>query len=300
MINFLEYFYKIKISNIKNNNKYYSFVYKDYLYKLYIYEEPISLSIPYNICFELSSNTLVSEIIKNIFNEPITTYNNYQYILLKLSINPEKSITLEEIENLSNTIYTEKNKQNWGMLWSNKIDYLENLINENGKKYPLLVDSFNYYVGLAENAISYYNNIVIEPNYKCYITHKQINQTDTIEVLYNPLNIIFDYKVRDVAEYLKSSFYNNNPIVFDELNKYITNNNLSLTDVKLLVSRLLYPSFYFNMYEDILIDNKEEQIIINIISKTDQYEEFLNKIITYLGKYYDIDDIPWLKRKNED
>lgn len=299
MNNFLEYFYNIKVTNIINHQKYSTFTYHNTLHKLYIYEEQISINIPYNICEKLSSSTLTSEIIKNNNNELITNYNNHQYILLKIESNPNKKITLEEISSLSKTIYTEKLTINWGTLWSNKIDYLENLINENGKKYPLIVDSFNYYVGLAENAISYYNNITIDSNYKYYLTHKHLKINDTVEALYNPLNMTFDYQVRDIAEYLKISFFNNNTYIFQEFNKYLIDNNLSLTDIKLLIARLLYPSFYFDLYEDILIDGKEEAIIINITSKSDNYEEYLSQIITYLKTSYEIDDIPWLKRKNE-
>ena len=299
MNNFLEYFYNIKPTNITNKQKYSTFIYQHNLYKLYISEDPLNINIPYNICEKLSQNTLTSEIIKNINNEPITIYNNRQYLLLKLYTNPNKPITLEEISNLNKTLYTENLSINWGTLWSNKIDYLENLINENGKKYPLLVDSFNYYVGLAENAISYYNNITIPTNYKYYLTHKHLRLNDTVESLYNPLNLTFDYQVRDLAEYLKISFFNNNKLIFQELNTYLTSNSLSLTDIKLLISRLLYPSFYFDMYEDILIDNQEEQILTTIISKSDNYELYLYKIINYLKQYYDIDEIPWLQRKKE-
>ena len=85
----------------------------------------------------------------------------------------------------------------WGLLWSKKIDYLEDLINENGKKYPLIVDSFNYFVGMAENAIGYFNSIGFNKNYRYVVSHKVIKDDDSVEVLYNPMNIIFDYKVRD-------------------------------------------------------------------------------------------------------
>lgn len=299
MNNFLEYFYNIKPLNITNKQKYSTFIYQNNLYKLYISEEPLNINIPYNICEKLSQSTLTSEIIKNINNEPITIYNNRQYLLLKLYMNPDKPITLEEISTLNKTIYTQNLSINWGTLWSNKIDYLENLINENGKKYPLLVDSFNYFVGLAENAISYYNNITIPSNYKYYLTHKHLYINDTIESLYNPLNLTFDYQVRDLAEYLKISFFNNNQLIYQELNHYLTTNSLSLTDIKLLISRLLYPSFYFDMYEDILIDNQEEQILSSVISKTNNYEQYLSQIITYLKKYYDIEEIVWLQRKKE-
>ena len=110
------------------------------------------------------------------------------------------------------------------------------------------------------------------------------------------MNIIFDYRVRDVAEYIKNSFFNNNYNIFNELVLYLNNNNLTLTEVKLLISRLLYPSFYFEMYEDILIDNKEEKIILDVISRLDEYEEYLSKVISFFKVNYDIEEIGWLKK----
>ena len=54
---------------------------------------------------------------------------------------------------------------------------------------------------LAEN-----RSTKIDKNYKYVISHKVIKENDSVEVLYNPMNIIFDYKVRDIAEYIKSYF----------------------------------------------------------------------------------------------
>lgn len=298
MNNFLEYFYNLKIDKISYNDKYYTFMHNGYIYKLYIFDEMNDINFLTDTNKKMVGNTLVSEIIYNRNGEIITSYNNINYILLKIYVNVNKSITLEEISFLANSLAKNKININWGLLWSRKIDYLEELIYENGKKYPLIVDSFNYFVGLAENAISYYNDIIIDNNYSFVISHKHIRLNDTIEELYNPMNIIFDYRVRDVAEYIKNSFFNNNLNIFNEFNNYLANNNLSLMEVKLLVARLLYPSFYFDMYEDILIDNKEEKIIVNVISKLDAYEEYLDNVIMLLKQFYDISDISWLKKKN--
>ncbi len=299
MNNFLEYFYQIKVDNIKHNHNNFSFTYKNNNYKLYIYDDNLNIELLYNICLRLSNNTLISQIIKNRNQELITTYNNLAYILVKIYANPNKEITLEELTYLNKQLYTSKLKVNWANLWSNKIDYLEELINENGKKYPLLVDSFNYFVGLTENAISYYNNIIIDESYKLYLTHKHIKINDTIEDIYNPLNIIFDYQVRDIAEYIKRSFFINNNLIIKELTEYLSTNNLSLTDIKLLVARLLYPSFYFELYEDILLDNQDEIIISKITSRIDEYEKYISSIINYLKKYYDIETIKWLEKKED-
>ena len=71
-------------------------------------------------------------------------------------------------------------------------------------------------------------------------------------------------------------------------------NGLSITDVKLIVARLMYPSFYFEMYEDILIDNNDEKIIAPIVDKLPEYEKYLASIISFFRNYYDIPIIPWL------
>lgn len=298
MNNFIEYFYNIKVDKVIYNDKYYSFIYDGYVYRLYTYEDNInSIKFLYDTNRMLIRNTLMSEIIVNRNNHIISEYNNVLYILIKIYANINKSISLEEIAFISKSLYKEKINVNWGMLWSKKIDYLEELINENGKKYPLIVDSFNYFVGMAENAISYFNTISIDNNYKYEVSHKIIRWGDTVEVLYNPMNITFDYKVRDVAEYIKNSFFNNNYNIFNEIVLYLRNNYLSLTEIKLLISRLLYPSFYFDMYEDILIDNKEEKIILDVVSKLDDYEEYLGNVISFLKVNYDIEEVEWLKKR---
>ena len=130
-----------------------------------------------------------------------------------------------------------------------------------------------------------------------YISHKRLKPTDKVDSLYNPLNIIYDYRVRDVAEYIKNSFWTDNHNIYNELNNYLYKSNLSLNEVKLLISRVLFPSFYFDLYEDIFNYNKDEKILNNIISRIDEYEEYLNSIIIYFKRFYPIDEIEWLKKK---
>ena len=297
MNNFIEYFYGIKIQKVIFNEKYYSFIHNGYIYRLYVYNENNDINFLYDTNKRLIGYTLMSEIIPNQNNEIISNYNGILYILIKIFVNINKSISLEEISFLSNSLYKEKLNINWGSLWSRKIDYLEDLINENGKKYPLIVDSFNYFVGMAENAIAYFNSVTLDSNYKYMLSHKRIRFDDSVDCLYNPLNITFDYKVRDISEYIKNSFFNKNYNIFNELLLYLKKNHLSITEVKLLISRLFYPSFYFDLYEDILIDNKEEKIILEIISQLDDYEDYLSKMISFFKLYYDIDEIDWIKKR---
>lgn len=298
MNNFIEYFYGIKVDKIVYEKNSYSFIYNRYFYKLYVFDNSSNTDFLINVNKKMLGNTLVSEIIKNRNGEVLSIYNNIGYILMRIYVNVNKGISLKEVVSLSNSLYKDKLMINWGNLWEKKMDYLEDLINENGKKYPLIVDSFNYFVGLAENAISYYNTILIDKNYKFGISHRKIKIDDTIEELYNPLNIIFDYKVRDVAEYMKISFFNGNKNALNEFIWYLNNNYLSIMEAKLLIARLLYPSFYFDMYEDIMIDEKEEKIITNILIKIDEYEIYLAKLIEMISSKYGVDDILWLKKNN--
>ena len=48
-----------------------------------------------------------------------------------------------------------------------------------------------------------------------------------------------------------------------------------------------------NISEDI----EDEKILNNIISRIDEYEEYLNSIIIYFKRLYPIDEIEWLKKK---
>lgn len=300
MNNFIKFFYNMKVTNTNFINNYYEFNHNNNYYRLYILNEEYNIynyNNIYTINKELINNTLISEIILNKDKNIITTYHNINYILLKINCNINKDITLEEIDYLSKVKIVNNNKSNWGLLWSKKIDYLEELISENGKKYPQVVNSFNYFIGLSENAISYYNNIDIDNNMMHYISHKRLKPTDKVDSLYNPLNIIYDYRVRDVAEYIKNSFWTDNHNIYNELNNYLYKNNLSLNEVKLLISRVLFPSFYFDLYEDIFNYNKDEKILNNIISRIDEYEEYLNSIIIYFKRFYPIDEIEWLKKK---
>lgn len=300
MKNFIKFFYNMKVTNTNFINNYYEFNHNNNYYRLYMLNEEYNIynyNNIYTINKELINNTLMSEIILNKDKNIITTYHNINYILLKINCNINKNITLEEIDYLSKVKIVNNNKSNWGLLWSKKIDYLEELISENGKKYPQVVNSFNYFIGLSENAISYYNNIDIDNNMMHYISHKRLKPTDKVDSLYNPLNIIYDYRVRDVAEYIKNSFWTDNHNIYNELNNYLYKNNLSLNEVKLLISRVLFPSFYFDLYEDIFNYNKDEKILNNIISRIDEYEEYLNSIIIYFKRFYPIDEIEWLKKK---
>lgn len=302
MKNIINYFYNLNITELTNKDNIYSFYDNDELYHFYIYTNNIkNIDLTKDIDDSLKKDTLIHEIIINKDNSIITYYNNIPYILCKINININKPITLGEINYLASKVISTNSKityHSWQDLWSIKMDYLEKVINENGKKYPIIVNSFNYFVGMAENAISYYNNLSNKEvdNNSLVISHRIININDTVYAIYDPVNIIIDHKARDIAEYIKYSFFSDNTNIFKELNVYFKYNYYTKDDVVMLLARVLYPSFYFNMYEDIMINSKEEKIITNITSKLDKYELYLARVFKYFNNFYNLPIPEWLNK----
>ena len=304
MKNNIMYYYNLRIDNItQNNNNYYFTINNDnYCFTIYTRDIKESNEIYKLNKYMLSSNILVHEIIPNKDNYVVTIINNIPYILYKIYINKNKKLTINELTYLSNYTYQVDKiltRNNWNILWSNKIDYFEYQINQMGKKYPILVDTFAYFTGLAENAISYVKYTTLETQIETsdnpVISHRKIN--NTIEPLYNPLNIILDHKSRNIAEYIKLSFLNKNTNIYQELDSYFSNNYYSEYGLRLLYARIIYPSFYFDMYEQIIQGLRKESDLLNIVSLLDDYELYLKEMYYYLKKYHNIPEIDWITKK---
>ena len=65
----------------------------------------------------------------------------------------------------------------------------------------------------------------------------------------------------------------------------------------ILFSRILYPSFYFDLYDNIIIGSINEEDIIYITNNIDEYINYLYNVYLYLNNYYNLEEIPWLKKK---
>ena len=302
----INYYYNLNPDKINKIFNYYYFYINNELYYFVEYNRKYEdRFIIYDFNQEMiRNNILVNEIIDNRNNNVVTINNSIPYILMRIVVNINKSISLSEINYLAskNIHYDDKlMRGNWGYLWMNKIDYLEYFTDHNYKKYPLVVDSFNYFVGMAENAISYVNYVVnnIKPDYSDYgvISHDVISINDTVYCLYNPLNIIIDHKARDVSEYIKKSFFNDNFNIFDELDEYFKYNYFSFYGISLILARVMYPSFYFDLYDQIINGRINESEILKITSRTNEYEEYLRDVFNYFKKFYQIKEINWIEKK---
>ena len=297
MNNAILFFYNINIQEIKRINNNYYFTYQQNNYVIYKYNRDISeINEIYELNIELLSKGLIGyEIIPNKTNELIFLYENNYYVLMKIPNIKNKKITYEDILSFNfiqnQNKYKKIDKSNWNQNWSKKIDYIIYQFSQIKNKHKEIDSSIDYFIGIWENAISYYNDTISNKNKK-YVAHIRIeNDMDLLEYL-NPINFVIDYKERDIGEYLKTYVINNNYTenMIDTILKYTNQEGIVL-----LISRLLFPSYYFDLYENI-IEGKTKEEEINVIVK--KHYNVLNLIKYIFKKYWDynIPYINWIKK----
>lgn len=302
MKNSINYYYDIYIDEIHKTRDYYYFYLNNHEYHLKVYDRPEE---EINYLFSLNEemikrNILVHKIIKNINNSPVTLIDGKFFVLLELCDYKNDKVLLNDLKYYNNFTSNLNNKNlfrnDWIYLWSSKIDYYEYQISELGRKYKLLTDSLSYYIGLSENAISYLNNNNVSNN-SFIVSHKRIIINGGSNDFYNPLNFIVDNKIRDISEYIKESFFNNDLNIY-EVKEYLDSIIIDKSEYILLFSRLLFPSYYFDIYDEIINNNLPEETIISIIEKNNAYEVFLRNIYKYIRyeKNTFIEPIEWLIR----
>lgn len=293
MKNKILYNYNIYVTTIVEKYNNYSFIYRGESFILQLYDRPVEELDSLRILSSEMQNRNIQchSIIPTVFNKLYIEHNNKNYVLLKINIIGNRTITFDDIINFnyqpSIEIINKLNKSNWKELWQNKIDYFEYQFDQMNEKHILIKESINYYIGLWENAISYLNNYYQEK--KLVVCHKRIDCKDSLFSFYNPLNFVIDTKERDVADYLKSCFFDKNEEVY-------ISPKIKKLDPILLISRLLFPSYYFDLYEKIINGKEDEKSLENIIVKAKLYEIFLKNIFI-LFKDRGIILIDWIIKK---
>lgn len=289
MKNNIFYYYGLISDNIHQNGQTYLIESNHYNYIFMPYYKNINeLYMIYKYLIEL--NIYCHEIINNKNNEVLTIINEKPYILLKIHYNNHQIINLQNI--IMYNIYMKKeDKCHWYYLWCQKLDYYEYQVRDYGKKYPLIRDSFSYFDGLCETAISLLNTINVQ--LKLYLNHQRITKNMNFIDFYNPLNLIIDCRVRDACEYFKIQFFEDN-IQINDVTNYLFKSNLSFEEIFLFYIRLLYPSYYFDAYDNIIQGNINEEKLNTYINKIDEFELFLKNIYKLINKYYKLPEIEWI------
>ena len=299
------YYYNIDVDVLEENDGKYHFKYqnRDYFFVFYnrnLEELDDIITCVFNMKVK---GILVNDIIMNINGSFLTSINGFNYILMSV-VNPKEEFDIFDIVNIASKLHLNNKtsklyRNNWGTLWMQKIDYFEYQIRELALNKPVVKDSFSYYIGLAENAISYVNNINARfPNVSSTVVlaHRRVFYPNYKLNFFNPLSFIFDLEVRDVAEYLKAMFFaiDTEYEVLEDLKSYLSIRGLSVYEVSMLYARLLYPSYYFDIYEEVMNKERDEEDLVRVIKKVDLYEDFLKKAYLEITKYAMIERIDWL------
>lgn len=303
----INYYYNLNIDEVEN----FPFGYRFRINDKYFYFVPLKrieaeLKDIVDVSRELKMRNIpVHDIILNRFNKIITNVATGNYILLK----PVEDIYIEyelaDIIKLNQRLILTENKSklyrnSWAKLWSDKIDYFEYQIRELGKDKKIILDSFSYYVGLAENAISYVNSTELKykpnKNDRIVLSHRRITYPNYGINFFNPLSFIFDLEVRDIASFIKSSFMAGSDAL-SYLKEALKLQNYSIYSLQLLFARLMYPSYYFDIYEKVMNLEIDEDELIPIIEKSNKYEEFLKEAFIEISKYVPIERVEWLLKK---
>lgn len=289
MKNILNYYYNIIVDDI--NNGYFS--YNNHAFCLYEYKRNTSEieTLYYLNNLMLSRNISINKIIKNNLNNIITYHDNKNYVLTMINYEYQDNLNIKYIPSFINKELDILKRNNWGRLWSLKVDYIEYQLNHISNHYPIINSSINYYIGLAENAISYFNMLDLS-NTSLFISHRRFNKNN----IYNPLELVIDYKVRDISEYIKTNFFYNNMSIH-EIKKLISKLELENIDYLLLYVRLLYPSYYFDLYEEIVNNNIIEDEINKIIKLSGLYEELLFETYNLIRGRINILGVDWINMK---
>lgn len=298
MKNALNYYYNLNPINIYKKDNMYKFIYENNYYTLLdITNNAKNLTEIYNISIELNRKGIYThQIILNNQSNIETYINDKIYVLLKTYGKMEEQIRIDDIiafSEITSNLDIKIRGDNWYQLWINKMDYFEYQISQFGKKYPLLTESFSYFEGIVETGISLLALEKIDSNLFC-ISHKRIKLKDTMFDFYNPFNFIIDLKIRDVAEYIKQNLNKENPYYLIE--QYLKSVKLTDTEYKLFFIRLLYPSFYFDIYEEIIDNKVEENKIEEAFKMIENYEKMIKEIYNYIRNVSTLDEIEWIKK----
>lgn len=288
----INYYYGLFPDVINSQNNFYYFWFNEEKYYFVPFNNDIKLveEIYHKL---ISEHYKLNEIIYNKDGNLTTSLKEKEYALLKVNCIENEIVKLNDFFKI---IIPTGNPINWGEVWANKIDYLEYQVSQRALGKDNILNSFSYYVGLAENAIEYYN--LLEHNGSDVIVgvqHKRVYSKNYEINYYNPINMIIDYNVRDIAEYIKFAFFEKT-LDKDNFYKFLDNLNLNNIMMNLLFVRLLFPTYYFDSYEKLLNDEVGETDLVNIIKLSNDYELFLKDFYFKYADVYNLKKIDWIVR----
>lgn len=301
MKDFIFDYYGYNVPVIKDN----SFIYNDYTFIIFaVNDTEESLIKLDNLLYSLrnSFNDDIVYIVKNKYNKYISqSTEDYNITLLCYKNKPLSNIN-DFIK--MNVIYLnyfnyKVNLKDIIALWDQRLEYIQNqcLVNLNfdNESHLILYKFTQYSVGLALNSLQYLKDITIDFNkitFNATLTHRRIKNINKYE-LFNPFNLIIDHSSRDLAE-----LYKNDLIDFNTLINITSYFNYSVDEYEYLLARLLYPTFIFDILEDLYNEKTNYDYTNQICIAINKQKKALYKLKEYyenIYQYITIRPIDWIK-----
>lgn len=209
----------------------------------------------------------------------------------------------------------------WKLLWEQRLDQMEEVWNgllyqETENEFErMFIESFPYYMGLAENSIQYLTDTEfdddpapIDSGTVCHVRFSA-NSWGKQYCVKNPFDWVFDHCSRDIAEWTRERYFRNiqtyEPDVRQFLSDYQSVLPLSSFSWRLLYARLMFPLHFFDTVEGYYMTNSEQQKRMlqeqfsKYLDQTKEHERFL-------GSFYQLAEVPvrklripepeWLKK----
>lgn len=292
MKNVIYTYYNILLDEINKDSNNYFFYYNQELYVFYLVLNDINV-VEYVYKFIKENNVDSFEIIMNKDGKLFTDVDNKKYSLLRVKGILKYEVKFEEFK-----FYPiDMEPYNWGELWSERLDYYEIQLRELGYKYQTVLNSFGLFSGLAENAILYFNlsKKMFSDSEVVGIVHNRMKYPCYLIDYNNPLNYVVDYNIRDIAEYIKSYLLSSDYDI-DNVLMLLDRLNINSLMFNLLYSRLLYPTFYFDIFDRIILEDGEDVDIVDVLNVVDKYLSMLNKVYLRYKDKYSMFNVEWLNK----
>lgn len=255
--------------------------------------ENINSIIEYTEIINKKFNNKGPYIIKNKFNNVISTLNEQNYVLVTSYFT---TITYKEMIEFHYLFFREDEYVELDKIlevWKARIDNIEKKLSSylrmDSVYYKENLDISMFCIGLAINAMQYLSDIIYNYDKKMYgvsIVHRRLKDLNTFD-FFNPFNYIVEHPLKDL-----SMLYQNNYLSFEDLKKTIDLYKLDIISATFLMSRILYRADIFDTLEckrDLQTKNQK----FNFSIEKEMIK--LKNIYNYLKEKYSIRPIDWLE-----
>ena len=147
-------------------------------------------------------------------------------------------------------------------------------------KYPIIDESIDYYIEMLELAMFLLKKC--DDSVESAVAQNKYN--DNIR---NSTSLYLReyFEEKEFAEYLKMIFFKN---IYQNINiNELLYKERSYFNYVLVVAGLIYPNYYFDIVDDIILNKKDEEYLEKIVNRRDDYVNYIYYIVDIVNSFVD-------------